>query len=75
MNIDIILRQYDIGQWLEQQEKAPQPVNPTGERNLTSVIDEELLTSYDEPVEQETGELRRSARQPKPKRDTDYCYY
>lgn len=80
-NIDI-LRQYEDGQLFEQQEHVPQQEqvhqqdNPAEERNPTTpVIDEELLTPYDEPVEQETGELRRSTRQPRPKRDTDYLYY
>lgn len=74
-NIDMSLRQYDDGPWLDKQEPASQRDNPTGEGNANPMMEEESLISYDEPAEQETGELRRSARQPKPKRDIDYLYY
>ena len=65
-------RQYEDEQWLEQQENAPQQVNPPEGRNPTAGSKEIPLG---EQTDQETEELRRSARNPKPKKDNDYVYY
>ena len=65
-------RQYEAEQWLKQQDNASQQVNPPDKRNPTSGSGDVPVAPLGEQADQETEELRRSARNPKPKRDNDY---
>jgi len=63
-------------QWLEQPERTiPQPVNPLDDRASSPQIDEIPVILPEEEVNHEAEGVRRSTRNPKPRRDTDYLYY
>ena len=53
----------------------PEQVDPPEETKETPKTVEVPLTLPEEGEDQDTRDFRRSARQPKLKRDTDYLYY
>ena len=71
LHIDV-QRQHKAEEWEEPQEHAPQQVDPPEETKQTPKTVEVPVTLPEEGEDQDMRDFRRSARQPKLKRDTDY---
>ena len=68
-----VQRRHEAEEWEEPQEHAPQQVDPPEERTQNPKAEEVPVTLPEEG--EDTKECRRSARQPRLWRDTDYLYY
>ena len=66
---------HEAEKWDEPQKHALQQVQPVEEMMQTPKTVEVPVTLPEEGEDQDTRKFRRSARQPKLKRDTDHLYY